>query len=230
MQFGDFFNDMVVNITLAQTSAVGGVVPALPSVYIGPNDQVATSTQLTSGHTNWNGSATDANSYTLYVQDYADIQGNQLTPAAASPAYVRYAEYPGERLFKNVKFEVNGNPLDNYTAEAMLFYQKFRVQPNKIVGWKRLVGQEVPVDMYTDLVSISGASSWGAPITNLVDQSGAAVPAAPTTGSVTARQLVSMVYGPQTPQATQPALEMWIPLTLVTKLRSGGNSIRESIY
>lgn len=102
----DFFNDMVVNITLASTSAVGGTVPALPSVYIGASNQSATATQLQSGLVN-----ASSGVYTRYVQDYCDIQGNQLTPGAASPAFVRYAEYPGERLFKNVKFEVNGNPL-----------------------------------------------------------------------------------------------------------------------
>jgi plastocyanin len=55
---------------------------------------------------------------------------------------MRWCNYPGERLLKNVKFEVNGNPLDEYTSEATNFHREFGVQPNKQTGWNRCVGQE----------------------------------------------------------------------------------------
>lgn len=110
------------------------------------------------------------------------------------------------------EFNILGTNVDNYTAEAMLYHQKFRVAPNKIIGWKRLVGQEVPVDAYSNLIQISGASNWNAAVSNLVDQSGAAVLGSPASASVTARKLEQIVYGPQTPQATQHALDLWIPL------------------
>ena len=57
---------------------------------------------------------------------------------------MRWCNYPGERLLKRVRFEVNGNPLDEYTSDAVNFYREFQVQPNKQVGWERCMGQEQP--------------------------------------------------------------------------------------
>jgi hypothetical protein len=55
---------------------------------------------------------------------------------------MRWCSYPGERLLKNVKFEVNGNPLDEYNSDAVNFHREFSVQPNKKTGWGRCMGQE----------------------------------------------------------------------------------------
>lgn len=63
---------------------------------------------------------------------------------------MRWCAYPGERLMKKVQFEVNGNPLDEYTSHAMNFYREFQVGADKKVGWDRCVGQEVPHDGYVD--------------------------------------------------------------------------------
>ena len=54
----------------------------------------------------------------------------------------RWCAYPGERLLKKVKFEVNGNPLDEYTSDAVNYHREFSVQPNKELAWDRCVGQE----------------------------------------------------------------------------------------
>src|ERR1700678_2655277 len=64
---------------------------------------------------------------------------------------VRYCEYPGNRLFQDVKFDVNGNPLDEYDDIVPVFLTKFCLAPNKIVGFKRLVGQEVALEGYGTL-------------------------------------------------------------------------------
>jgi hypothetical protein len=205
-QFGDFFNDMVVNITLAATSATVGTVPALPA-YIGADNQSTTSTASISATQN-----TTTGVYTKYTHEYVNLQGTVQTVGAAASNFVRYAEYPGQRLFKKVKFEVNGNPLDEYTAEAYLFHQKFKVAPNKMTGWKRLVGQEVPVDAYSDLISVAGTSNYPAFAVDLEDVDGDAVVAAPTSAAQTARRLTQIVNGPQTPKATQPILDIWQPL------------------
>lgn len=93
---------MVVNATLAATSASVGVVPALPA-FIGADDQVLTSTASVSAEEN-----TVSGVYTKYTHQYVDFQGNVLTVGAAASNFVRYAEFPGQRLFKKVKFEVNG--------------------------------------------------------------------------------------------------------------------------
>ncbi len=107
---------------------------------------------------------------------------------------------------------VSKNPLDEYTAEAYIYHQKFKVAPNKMVGWKRLVGQEVPVEAYSDVMSINGTSNFASGAANIVDVNGAAVAGAPINQTQTARRLTQVVNGPQTPKATQPALDMWIPL------------------
>ena len=96
---------MVINTTLAATSATVGTVPALPA-YVGTDDQVLTSTASISADVN-----AGTGVYTKFTHQYVDIQGNVLTVGAAASNFVRYAEFPGQRLFKKVKFEVNGNPL-----------------------------------------------------------------------------------------------------------------------
>ncbi len=205
-QFGDFFNDMVVNVTLAATSASAGVVPAFPA-YIGTADQAATSTSKVSAVEDTVGGI-----YTEYTHEYVDLAGNVKTVGAASSNFLRYCEYPGQRLFKKVRFEVNGNPLDDYTAEAYMYHQKFRVPPGKLTGWKRLVGQEVPVEAYSDLLSIAGSSSYPSTVTNLLDVNGNAAGSAPVSAAVTARKVSQVVYGAQTAKVSQPALDLWIPL------------------
>ena len=63
---------------------------------------------------------------------------------------MRWCDYPGERLLKKVKFEVNGNPLDEYTSDAVNYHREFSIQPNKELAWKRCVGQEEPQNGYLD--------------------------------------------------------------------------------
>lgn len=197
---------MVLNVTLAQTQATVGVVPAFPA-FIGADDQSPTSTHSVSATEN-----ATSGVYTKYTHEYVDIQGNVLTVGGTASNFVRYAEYPGQRLFKKVKFEVNGNPLDEYTSEAYMYHQKFKIAPNKMVGWKRLVGQEVPIEAYSDLLSITGSSNYAAAAVNLQDVNGNAAGAAPVSAAQTARRLTQVVTGPQTPRAVQPALDLWIPL------------------
>lgn len=107
---------------------------------------------------------------------------------------------------------VSKNPLDEYTSEAYMYHQKFRVIPGKQTGWKRLVGQEVPIEAYSDLLSVNGASNYPAAHSNITDTNGATVTTASVNASVSARQITQVVFGPQTPQATQPALDLWVPL------------------
>ena len=229
-QFGDFFNDMVINITLAQTSASAGSVPALPA-WIGAYDQgyldvnnnfttvaPATIYGQQSGLPN-----TAAGIYTQYTQRYVTLAGQYLPVGATSFSpdgvtvipvqnYVRYCEYPGERICKHVYFNVNGNPIDDYTAEAMIFFQKFKVAPHKEIGWKRLVGQEITHESYSDVQSIQGQTAYAQPISNLLDINSAAVNGSPVNSALTTRKVFHVVHGAQTPKATQPALDLWVPL------------------
>jgi hypothetical protein len=191
-------------VVLDTVSASAGVVPAFPAD-IGATNLAAGSSFTTL--------AAGAGTYVQYTYKYETLAGAVQAPGAAATNFVRYCEFPGQRLFKKVKFEVNGNPLDEYTAEAYMYYQKFRVAPGKQTGWARLVGQEIPLNAVGDLSSVSGASAFPATSSNLVQNvGGAAAPGAPTNASDSARKMFQVLDGPQTPKATQPELDLWVPL------------------
>jgi hypothetical protein len=203
-QFGDFFHDMVAHVVLDTVSASAGVCPAYPA-------DIGT-TPFAAGDSY---SFVAATSYTRYTYKYETLNGVAVATPGTTPAtnFVRYCEFPGQRLFKKVKFEVNGNPLDEYTAEAYMYYQKFRVAPGKQTGWARLVGQEIPLSAVGDLASVAGVSAFPAAATGLTQfVGGAAAPAAPTNASNTARKMFQVLDGPQTAKATQPELDLWVPL------------------
>lgn len=55
---------------------------------------------------------------------------------------VRYCEYPGLFLFSRVKFEVNGNPLDEYTSNAVSINEKYSVPLSKRYAYNAMNGQQ----------------------------------------------------------------------------------------
>lgn len=142
-QFGDFFHDIALHVTIAQ-----------------PTVTVTAST------------------------------------ASDTPAF-RWAEFPGERLCKNVEQEVNGNKLDYYSSTATTFHRIYRVAPNKLAGWKKCVGQELPVQGYiTQPGVLNGVGSWIA------------------SGTGPSSRFGAQIYnGNQTPTLSKSGhLEMFIPL------------------
>lgn len=92
-----------------------------------------------------------------------------------------------------------------------MYYSKFEVAPGKRFGWNNLMGQENPVNCVEDHCTINGASQFDS------EHSGFLVgtvnaPCAPQNAAITSRKLGQILNGPQTPKATQPALELWVPL------------------
>jgi hypothetical protein len=57
---------------------------------------------------------------------------------------VRYVSLLGHKLFKQVSFKINNNPLDNYFSDDYNAYLQFNVPPHKRIGWLRNMGQEIP--------------------------------------------------------------------------------------
>jgi len=99
--------------------------------------------------TDWSGAVpaapTTSGQATFYNYRFVDAFGSLLS-ATVPTNYrnmVRYVEFPAERLCAMVKFDVNGNPLDDYTHRAASMLRKFCISDEKLVGYKRLVGQEV---------------------------------------------------------------------------------------
>jgi hypothetical protein len=118
---------------------------------------------------------------------YVKFNKAEYTPVSAAPNQdvFRYCDYPGERLLQKVKFDVNGNPLDEYTSDVYNFHRQFNVQPNKRVAWDRLVGQETPREAYLAQQSLVQPTS---------------------------RVKVEYCDGYQTPKAEHDALVVMVPL------------------
>lgn len=137
-QFGDFFYDMVARCRIGQVYANSQNTP-LQSGASGAEVIFPLNTGAAGAGTNYN---------------LVDVYGNQLvagiatggTPAAYATYRnnVRYCEFPGNRLFTRVKFDVNGNPLDEYDQYVPVMLDKFTVLPHKREGHDRLVGQQTP--------------------------------------------------------------------------------------
>ena len=93
---------MVVNVTLDQTQATVGTVPAFPA-YIGADNQAVTATSKVSAVAQAAGPVPRV--YTKFTHEYVNAAGVVQTVGAAAQNFVRYAEYPGQRLFRKVKFD-----------------------------------------------------------------------------------------------------------------------------
>lgn len=99
---------------------------------------------------------------------------------------IRWCDYPGERVLKKVAFEVNGNPLDQYTSDATTMHRKFLVGPSKKLAWDRCMGQQVPLK---------------------------ATLAPETVGTADSHQVqVEVLNGAQTPKPQADSLTLLIPL------------------
>lgn len=150
-QFGDFFFDMVCRTRLGQCIANVGLTPRQT---LGSVNNPATFP--------FNGTNPDGTSAPGVFYDLVDafgafvvsgVDSNGSPTQAQYRNYVRYCEYPGHRLFNLVKFDVNGNPLDQYDSMIPVMLEKFCVCPHKRIGHDRLIGQEVPMQCYSGLQS-----------------------------------------------------------------------------
>ena len=97
---------------------------------------------------------------------------------------VRYVEYLGHRLMKNVKFKVQNHVFDEYGPEEQNAYWNFKVPINKESGYLRNIGQEQPKLGY--------------------------LTADPTVDEV--REYRWFGNGPQTFKQSHDDVEMWIPI------------------
>jgi hypothetical protein len=224
-QFGDFFHDMVCRTRLSQCLATAGTTPL----------QAAGSTVFPlNGFTP--AGAVDATRFYNIVDAFGQVLVAGVAVAAGAFVtyrnFVRYCEYPGLRLHPQVKFDVNGNPLDSYTEMVPVMLEKFTIAPNKRIGHDRLVGQEVPLSGYSKLhaATVVDADAAHTPAgigRHHAEQSNHTValfvqPAGGLTavsahsdlnaaGTVVdvSRKMLTIVNGPQTPKPVQPPLEIW---------------------
>lgn len=219
-QFGDFFHDIVARTRLSRCYGVAGSTPA----HNGASFPLDTST------VSYN--IVDASGVVLVA---GDTTAHDTTETYRN--FVRYCEYPGDRLFSKVKFEVQGNPLDEYTEMVPVMLRKFCTMPGKKVGCDRLAGQEVALDGYSGLrfAAVTDADSANTPTgitkdsstqsnqsvclfnsntinsnSTLVGQSSISTLNSDTADQFdVSRERKSIVNGAQTPKPVQPPLELW---------------------
>jgi hypothetical protein len=159
-QFGDFFNDMVCRIRLSAFQGVAGSTPL--------QTNAAGTLFPYSADTPTDGTPGDSIFYNI-----VDAFGNVLvagttgsgTATATYRNLVRYCEFPGNRIMVKTKFDVNGNPLDEYDTMIPVMMEKFCVAPNKRVGHDRLCGQQVPLTGYAGpvMAAVTDADSANTP-------------------------------------------------------------------
>ena len=91
-----------------------------------------------------------------WVQGYIDSDG--ITVPSGIPfnaghkwaKQLRFCDFPGHKLIKNIQFTVNNNILDQYDTEVYTMYEKFLIKPEKKVGYYKLIGQQQPIDGYCE--------------------------------------------------------------------------------
>ena len=239
-QFGDFFADMAMRVTL---SAVSSSVQPIPT-------QMGAAGALTAGHYPFPGYDWD-NTTPLTGAAYTLVDAFGNVPSGVFSNLVRYVEYPGERLCQEVKFDVNGNSLDLYEDVATAMMRKFTLTADKTIGYNRLCGQEVELTGYSgsqqgrviDNNSTAGPAptngnplptklqnvTFSAPATdaaflqgNFPDESwkysnttgvlGGETQSATVGYQSVYRELHKAVDGLQTPKLQQPATDLWCKL------------------
>lgn len=113
--------------------------------------------------------------------------GSASDPTSDKILY-RHCDYPGERIFDQVSFEINSNPIDSYTSESYVLHRQFRVPQDKLLSWKRCMGQQTPATARPTLVQTSGSAP------------------------VSKHTQVEVYNGYQTYKTAHEALDLWVPL------------------
>jgi hypothetical protein len=209
-QNGDFFHDMVFHIRLGAVTTASRTALTAPAAAADSEDALdvhaanATIDGLIDGFdSSLDGAYTDLQRRS-YTVTYVDAFGDAIANGADYYNLIRYCEFPANRLFRLVKFDVNGNPLDTYDDITSVMLEKFTIPPGKREGYNRLVGQEVPVEGFNGPVSGSLDT----------DPHSASVPdyftsAHNALGTDIHRTSMCVYNGPQTPKVAQPALDLW---------------------
>jgi hypothetical protein len=153
----------------------------------------------------------------------------------------RWCAYPGARLLQKVEFQVNGNPLDEYTQESVAMFNQFHVAPGKRDAWDRCMGQEKPMQGYLPQKDSSYDFTGTLPSHRIqVNVSNGNQTDKPS-GSVSALDLfIPLLFWFRDPRLAVPSVaipfgQRYIKLTLATQnqmffLNANGNSSGDPSY
>jgi len=70
---------------------------------------------------------------------------SELTPLEETDK-VRYADFLGHKILKNVQFIINNNVIDEYSSEYYNIHYFMHVPEDKKQGWLKCIGQEIPIE------------------------------------------------------------------------------------
>jgi len=138
----------------------------------------------------------------VFLDDPSD-QNDAQAGRQHAPAF-RWCEFPGERLMQNVQFQVNGNPLDEYTFHSYNFWREFCVSKEVETGYFRCMGQEQAMPGFWRQPGIDYSFGPTPGTASGVPWSGV--------GPTSCRIEGNVHDGPQTPKLNANDLEMFIPL------------------
>ena len=206
---GEFFSDPVLYAKIeAAACGTSGTLPAFPSAP--SNDYTAGNPSEAAKAATYFKDDTDGNgdgSFTYLTYQYVKSDGTVLDRTGTSfQNFIRYIEYPGERFLAKAQFKVSQNPIDEYLPDDVVMYRIFRILPHKLNGWKKLMGQQLPIKGYSELSTIKDVSAWPS------EHTGIDTLVAPAASSETSVREYTLYNGPQTPKVQQPILDMWIPI------------------
>lgn len=117
------------------------------------------------------------------------------TPGVTTRNYVYFANNLAHALFTQHDFYVSSAPIDNYMQYTDTFYLNARIPQQKRAAYLRCIGQETPIQAYSQTVNFPADGS-----SSLV-----------TNEYPSARQVITVTNGPQTPQYTQRGLNLIYP-------------------
>ena len=191
--FGDFVYDMVLNVVTKTLQATAGGL-TVPSA----------------GDGNF-GTTSSPNKYEL-------VDAFGATQSGTYRNLSRWCEYPGIRLLDEVSLNLSSAAqMDRYSYYTAMMRMKFMIAPNKMTGFKRMVGQEMPCEgtggprsctVKNTGFSIASTTSSTAPQLALEDVFGSY-----SSGYAdTARKQISVLNGAQTPKDSHLAQAWWIPV------------------
>ena len=75
---------------------------------------------------------------------YMRYDGKVLEAQESVQDAVYYCDFPGERMFKKVSIEVNGNPLDEYYTFSYVFARQFELKADKKDGTTEMSVRSFP--------------------------------------------------------------------------------------
>jgi hypothetical protein len=231
-QFGDFFHDMVCYVKFAAYNWSVLTTPTSTAAAVFPYNTTTTITYSGANNLPVNG-----DTFTTTYYNLVDSFGHQLVAGCATGGthstasyrnFAMYCEYPGTKLFKKVKFDVNGNPLDEYSENVALMLDKFVDIPAKRIGRDRLLGQQIPVKSlqggFTGTITDEDVANTPAGVINLehglydglLTSYGQLSDLKTLNATATVanqvdyfRKVFDVEKGPQTPKPVQPSLEIW---------------------